>query len=143
MSQTRLKENASEIKSNLKQIGLLMWKNFTLQKRGIIGTIIEILVPTLFVLILLPIRRIVKSDQYFNNTVYDSFSIDALPSDLLPEFSSEPESKWKRDLNEGLWTIGYYPNNVNLIEKIMKKVESDLVVTIKGKYFKYFQIIKN
>nr|QNH67859.1 ATP-binding cassette transporter subfamily A member 3 X2 [Brachionus rotundiformis] len=125
MSQTGLKGYGSEFKTNLKQIWLLMWKNFTLQKRGVIGTLIEILVPTLFVLILLPIRRIVKSDQYLNNTLYDSFSIDALPSQLLPELST-------LDFNQGLWTIGYCPKNVDLIKNIMEKVENDLLVSTIG-----------
>lgn len=130
MGDTNFEGNGSCLKSNLKQIGLLMWKNFTLQKRGIIATIIEILVPTLFVIILLPIRRIIKSEQYFNDTVYESFSIDALPSDLLPEIPANSLSN--QTSYEGLWTIGYYPTNVDLINKIMDKVESDLVVTTKG-----------
>lgn len=134
MSRTELKEHDSELKSNLKQIRLLMWKNFTQQKRNLIGTIIEILVPTLFVIILLPIRRIIKSEQYFNNTVYESFSIDALPSNLLPEFSANSLSN--QSFSEGLWTIGYYPTNVDLIKKIMNKVENDLIVTTKGKKIK-------
>ncbi|CAF0888563.1 unnamed protein product [Brachionus calyciflorus] len=134
MSQERLRRGyTSEFKTNANQISLLLWKNYALQKRSVLSTILEILVPTLFVIILLPIRRIVKSDQFPNNTVYDSFTVDKLPDQLIPNFDDEKILR-KRDIesNVGLWTIVYQPLNVEIIENIMKKVEKELEVNIIG-----------
>nr|QUF59428.1 ATP-binding cassette transporter Abca3-2 [Brachionus angularis] len=105
-----------DFKKNLKQIYLLLWKNYSLQKRSIVSTILEILVPALFVIILIPIRKIVKSDQYLNNTIFPTFTFNSLPDQLIPS----------------LWTLGYQPNNSVLINNIMKKVSNDLIVNLIG-----------
>lgn len=131
MSQQGLNQGrSSEFITNIKQIFLLLWKNFSLQKRSKIGTILEILVPTLFVIILLPIRRIVKSDIFLNNTVFDPFPIDSLPDGLIPQFSN---INLDDETSHGLWTLAYQPNNVELVKKIMEKVSDDLDVNIIGK----------
>nr|UOU03313.1 ATP-binding cassette subfamily A3-2 [Brachionus rubens] len=139
MSQDRLNRGfGSDIKTNLNQIYLLSWKNYSLQKRAIISTILEILIPTLFVVILLPIRRIVKSDQFLNNTVYPSFSFDQIPSDLIPGFGDNDNQRsfrlFRRDVEEAahLWELAYYPNNSELVNNIMKKVESEIDVQPTG-----------
>jgi len=47
--------------SNAAQFGLLLWKNWLLQKRRIVVTVFQIMIPALFSLILLIIRVLVKS----------------------------------------------------------------------------------
>lgn len=121
--------------SNFKQIWLLLWKNYSLQKRSIVSTLLELAVPALFAVILIPIRKIVKSDQYLNDTTFPAFSFNALPDDLLP--SDEFFSNYNRYLNmnithsnnlrDGLWTFAYQPNTT-MLNKIMKKVSKDLVI---------------
>lgn len=64
--------------SNLDKFRLLMWKNFLLQYRHKVQTVIEILVPVLFSVILVLIRSIVSPDLYPNKTVYNPFDISTL-----------------------------------------------------------------
>ena len=97
---------------NLNQFSLLSWKNLKLQKRSIISTILEIAVPALFAIILILIRRIVKSDQYLNDTLFPAFSVNALPETL------------------GLSCFGYFPNNSILLTNIMKIVSKELTLDL-------------
>lgn len=64
--------------TNFEKFRLLMWKNFLLQYRHKIQTIIEIMVPVLFSVILVLIRSIVSPDLFPNKTVYNSFDISTL-----------------------------------------------------------------
>lgn len=64
--------------TNFDKFRLLMWKNFLLQYRHKIQTVIEIMVPVLFSVILILIRSIVDPDLYPNKTVYNSFDINTL-----------------------------------------------------------------
>jgi hypothetical protein len=119
-------QKKSFILSNLHQLYLLLWKNAILQKRSLIGMALEICVPALFALILLPIRKIVKSDNYLNDTVYDPFRFDSLPNDLLPE------TFYSRNYRDGLWSFGYQPNNSKMINDIMNSVGASLNLNIYG-----------
>lgn len=117
---------------DLKQLALLLWKNTLLQKRSIISTILEILVPALFVIILLPIRTIVRSDLHPDDTVYDEFTINELPSSLTPPFPSDLHID-QMTARVGLWTFAYAPNNTDLVNGIMKNVGDSLNMNIVGK----------
>lgn len=64
--------------TNLDKFRLLMWKNFLLQYRHKIQTVIEIMVPVLFSVILILIRSIVSPDIFQNNTYYSPFEINTL-----------------------------------------------------------------
>lgn len=115
------------VKNDLRQLKLLLWKNFTIQKRSIIGTILEILVPTLFVIILLPIRSIVKSEYFSNDTTYHEFSFDHLPFNLRPKPSVDAP------FYKGLqWTFAYQPNTNNMTNRIMEQVGVKLGMNIIG-----------
>jgi hypothetical protein len=125
---------------SFKQLKLLLWKNYILQRRSILGTILELAVPALFAIILLPIRNIVDSDRILVSTVYDSFSVDRLPPDLLPK-SAIDKLKHDNDLNSNFsrqytveagenWCFGYWPNNSKLLENVMKRVGDEHGFTI-------------
>ena len=68
--------------SNAAQFGLLLWKNWLLQKRRIVVTVFQILMPTLIALLLLAIRALVKSEFVYSPT-WNWISFDALTSPNL------------------------------------------------------------
>jgi len=59
--------------SNTAQFGLLLWKNWILQKRRKVVTAFQILIPVLFAIILLLIRRIVDSEFIPSPNISSSF----------------------------------------------------------------------
>lgn len=79
--------------TNWDKFRLLMWKNFLLQYRHKIQTIIEILVPVLFSVILILIRSIVSPDLYPEKTVYKSFDINTIKPLRLVIFTVFIEKK--------------------------------------------------
>lgn len=50
-----------------------------LQKRQILVTLVEILLPLLFAGVLIGLRQKVPFKNYPNDTIYESFSVDHLP----------------------------------------------------------------
>ncbi|XP_051877159.1 LOW QUALITY PROTEIN: phospholipid-transporting ATPase ABCA3 [Pristis pectinata] len=98
--------------SKLKQLGLLLWKNYVLQKRQVLVTITEISLPLLFTTILIILRQRVGSVQYPNATVYSSFNINN-----IPYFPQHPFAKWY---------LVYVPSNVTAVEKIATTVKASL-----------------
>lgn len=54
-----------------------MWN--PLQKRQILVTLVEILLPLLFSGVLIVLRQKVPFKNYPNDTIYESFSVDSLP----------------------------------------------------------------
>lgn len=119
--------NKSKYKTNLNQLGLLLWKNYTLQKRSIIGSILELVIPAFFAIILLPIRGIVKSNYVVNDTLYDPFSVDPFPSGLKPK-SPIFSYRWLEDgykdeiYADKKWCLGYAPNDNAVINNVMRNV---------------------
>ena len=114
----------SDLKVSLNQLKLLLWKSFKLQKRSVIGTILELALPAFFAIILLPIRSIVKSTAHPNDTVYEQFSPAQWP--LTYPKPTPPSNKMinytiVNDTNL-LWRIGYTPNNDTLVTKLMKNL---------------------
>lgn len=75
-----------QIASSFDKFRLLMWKNYLLQWRHKYQTVIEILVPVLFSVILILIRSIVDPDVYTNSTIYKPFKINTLKPLLLVYF---------------------------------------------------------
>ena len=77
-----------------RRFALLLWKNYLLQRRQVSVTVLEVLLPTLFSLILIWIRSTVKASPIVNATVWESFSPALLPDHLTPlEFG--PLSSWR------------------------------------------------
>lgn len=50
-----------------------------LQKRQILVTLVEILLPLLFAGVLIVLRQKVPFKNYSNDTIYESFSVNSLP----------------------------------------------------------------
>lgn len=61
---------------------LLMWKNWVLQKRHKLQTVIEILAPVVFATLMVLVRSLVEPDV-MNEVHYDSFK----PSNVTPPLS--------------------------------------------------------
>ncbi|XP_067859732.1 phospholipid-transporting ATPase ABCA3 [Heptranchias perlo] len=106
--------------SRLQQFGLLLWKNYVLQKRQVLVTIVEISLPLIFAAILITLRQRVSSVNYPNATIYRSFYIYDIP--YFPQY---PKTKWN---------LVYIPSNVTAVEKIARLVETTLrrIVKIVG-----------
>ena len=117
----------SEFTTNINQLKLLLWKNFILQKRSIWLTVLELILPMLFFFILIPIRKSLLVNDIKEDIFYTAFSIDSLPSELIPDDEKNPDNKW---------ILAYQPKNVDLIENIMRKVKNDLNIVPLGDYFK-------
>lgn len=64
--------------NNFDKFRLLMWKNGLLQWRHKVQTIIEIMVPVMFSVILILIRSIVDPDIYPDPKIYKPFEINTL-----------------------------------------------------------------
>ncbi|XP_033097470.1 ATP-binding cassette sub-family A member 3-like [Anneissia japonica] len=100
------------------QFTLLLWKNYVLQKRRMIWTVIEIAMPVVFAVILIAIRTKVAYTVHPNATEYQDFSIRHLPSNLKPT------------PYEHQWEIAYSPNNPvlkELMRDVMKSLEGSFV----------------
>lgn len=119
------------------QFLLLLWKNWTLQKRKVCVTIFEILLPLFFGIILVLIRLLVKTTDYPNDTVWQTSNFTSDGLDNI-HFSQRPE-------------ILFVPNTTvirNVMTNVKSSINSQNVAynkTLKGKYVKiyiYYKIIK-
>jgi len=99
--------------SYLQQLNLLLWKNFVIQKRSLLGLILKLTIPALFAIVFIPIRASIKSKFHENETTFDSFLVDSLSNDL-PLFKNS--------------TFAYCPNTSVLIDRVMRQVSSLLVL---------------
>lgn len=96
------------------QLLLLLWKNFSLQKRSIIGTILELTIPAIFAIILLPIRTIVNSEQRTNDTTFNAFEINEFGESVIGRNYS---------------AFAYHPSDSIRVNNLMKNVENRLNLT--------------
>uniref|UniRef100_A0A8C4LDU7 ATP binding cassette subfamily A member 3 n=1 Tax=Equus asinus asinus TaxID=83772 RepID=A0A8C4LDU7_EQUAS len=89
----------------LRQLALLLWKNYTLQKRKVLVTVLELFLPLLFSGILIWLRLKIQSENVPNATIYPGQSIRELPlffSFPPPgdtwELAYIPSQSWSRQL---------------------------------------------
>uniref|UniRef100_A0A3P9B9A1 ATP binding cassette subfamily A member 3 n=1 Tax=Maylandia zebra TaxID=106582 RepID=A0A3P9B9A1_9CICH len=87
------------------QFGLLLWKNYLQQKRQILVTLVEILLPLLFSCILIVLRQKVSFKDYPNATIYESYSVETLPKD------------WKN------LQLTYVPGNSSVVRQVAEDVQ--------------------
>ncbi|XP_074055105.1 phospholipid-transporting ATPase ABCA3-like [Macrotis lagotis] len=105
-----------------RQLRLLLWKNYLLKKRNILVTIMEILLPLLFLGILIWLRLIIKSEKK-NSTHYQAQTIDELPM----FFKTPPES--------GQWELIYIPSNSDVLKNIIEEVKKTLNISLRVRGF--------
>ncbi|RUS82911.1 hypothetical protein EGW08_009334 [Elysia chlorotica] len=74
------------------QLGLLLWKNWILQKRRKWVSIFEIILPAFFAVLILLLRKISKADEITSPTTYDVKGVNSGLGNY-----------------KGIGTIGYYP----------------------------------
>jgi hypothetical protein len=66
--------------SSLAKLGLLIWKNWRIQLAHKIETVLQILFPILFTLILVSVRVIIEAKEVSNATIFPAFDINVLPN---------------------------------------------------------------
>ncbi|XP_076337701.1 ATP binding cassette subfamily A member 3 isoform X2 [Tachypleus tridentatus] len=135
----------------VKQFGLLVWKNFKLQFRHPWVTVFEIGVPTFFAFILILIRIRVDSEPIRNATIFPSFTVDHLPSNLTSRTNHTVHSdrsiptdmkeeayldgrikiNFTKPDNITKWILAYAPDLLH-VWSVMEFVESKLDVTIQA-----------
>jgi ATP-binding cassette subfamily A (ABC1) protein 3 len=64
---------------------LLMWKNWTLQRRHPIQTAVEILAPVLLASLLILIRSLVAPENFDTVTTYEPFSVEETNGTVFSE----------------------------------------------------------
>lgn len=94
---------------------LLLWKNYLLQKRKVVVTILEIGIPTLFAVILILIRQRVSSEEVRSPTSWKKFTLD-FPDDVIRSQFNLP---WELD------TL-YFSPNITLAHDIMSTAQKRL-----------------
>ncbi|XP_063839916.1 phospholipid-transporting ATPase ABCA3-like isoform X2 [Scylla paramamosain] len=77
--------------SGLRKFWLLLWKNWILQRRRKIQTVLEVVVPLVFCVLLVVIRDLAPYGVFPNATHYNAFPITSLPDTLKP---GQGEGMW-------------------------------------------------
>lgn len=80
-----------------------------LQKRQILVTLVEILLPLLFSGILIVLRQKVPFKDYPNATVYESYAVDGLPKRFLQSLQ-----------------LAYVPGNYSVVRQVAEDVRGSL-----------------
>uniref|UniRef100_A0A3Q3B3I0 ATP-binding cassette, sub-family A (ABC1), member 3b n=1 Tax=Kryptolebias marmoratus TaxID=37003 RepID=A0A3Q3B3I0_KRYMA len=93
----------------IRQFGLLVWKNYLQQKRQILVTLVEILLPLLFSSILIALRQRVDFKTFTNVTTYDSFNVESLSK-----------------LDPHNFQLGYVPANSTVVQQVADHVRKSL-----------------
>nr|XP_006979007.1 phospholipid-transporting ATPase ABCA3 [Peromyscus maniculatus bairdii]XP_015853164.1 phospholipid-transporting ATPase ABCA3 [Peromyscus maniculatus bairdii] len=103
----------------LRQLALLLWKNYTLKKRKVLVTVLELLLPLLFSGILIWLRLKIQSENVPNATVYQGQSIQQLP--LFFSFPPPGDS----------WELAYIPSHSDAARTITETVKRELVINMR------------
>uniref|UniRef100_A0A7N9AV36 ATP-binding cassette, sub-family A (ABC1), member 3b n=1 Tax=Mastacembelus armatus TaxID=205130 RepID=A0A7N9AV36_9TELE len=96
----------------MRQFGLLVWKNYLQQKRQILVTLVEILLPLLFSGILIVLRQKVPFKDYPNATIYESYAVDTLPKRFLQHLQ-----------------LAYVPGNSSVVRQVAEDVRGSLFLS--------------
>ena len=79
-SSNLLNGHPAEETSGWSRFKLLLWKNWVVQKRHKIQTVVEVALPVFFASLLVIIRHLAPADVYHNATVYPAYRIGQLPN---------------------------------------------------------------
>lgn len=112
----------------LEQLQLLLWKNFVVQKRSIIGLLLKLTIPAVFAIVFIPLRLLVKSNSYVNDTTFNSFEVDAFSNHLHLHRNS---------------TFSYCPNTSQLANRIMSQTASLLNLEVACKKISNQNLLTN
>ncbi|XP_074552265.1 phospholipid-transporting ATPase ABCA3 [Halichoeres trimaculatus] len=96
-----------------RQFRLLVWKNYLQQKRQILVTLVEILLPLLFSGILIVLRQKVPFKDYPNATIYESYSVDTLPRMMYLQHLQ----------------LAYVPGNSSVVRQVAEYVRGSLFLS--------------
>ncbi|XP_029293444.1 ATP-binding cassette sub-family A member 3 [Cottoperca gobio] len=97
-----------------RQFGLLVWKNYLQQKRQILVTLVEILLPLLFSCILIVLRHKVPFKNYPNVTVYECYDVNKLPPMGFHLKHSQ---------------LAYVPGNSSVVRQVAEDVRGSLSIS--------------
>ena len=110
------------------QFLLLTWKNWLIQKRKKVATVLEIFLPILFTLILIIFRQIVEIEYFDEPTTWRVFNPDQFRDDLVPR------SRFNRSgPGNSTWMLCYSPNDP-LATQLMQDVAGQINVRVDGKF---------
>ncbi|KAM8961307.1 phospholipid-transporting ATPase ABCA3 isoform 2-T2 [Pelodytes ibericus] len=104
-----------------RQLGLLLWKNYILQKRQVLVTVIELALPLLFSAILIALRHKVPSVTHPNATMYSAL----VPFPYIPFYFYV----------SGPWKLAYVPSHSEAVKHIAEDVTKDLGIRIQAHGF--------
>uniref|UniRef100_A0A3B5AVF2 Uncharacterized protein n=1 Tax=Stegastes partitus TaxID=144197 RepID=A0A3B5AVF2_9TELE len=96
----------------MRQFGLLVWKNYLQQKRQILVTLVEIILPLLFSGILIVLRQKVACKDFPNATVYESYAVDRLPGIFVMQHLQ----------------LAYVPGNSSVVRQVAEDVRTHCFV---------------
>jgi len=103
----------------LRQLVLLLWKNYTVQKRKVLVTILELFLPLLFSGILIWLRLKIQSENVPNATIYPGQSIRELP--LFFSFPPPGDT----------WELAYIPSQSDAVKTITEMARRTLVINMR------------
>uniref|UniRef100_A0A2K5SFW9 ATP binding cassette subfamily A member 3 n=1 Tax=Cebus imitator TaxID=2715852 RepID=A0A2K5SFW9_CEBIM len=103
----------------LRQLALLLWKNYTLQKRKVLVTVLELFLPLLFSGILIWLRLKIQSENVPNATVYPGQSIQELP--LFFTFPPPGDT----------WELAYIPSHSDAAKTVTETVRRALGINMR------------
>ncbi|XP_037670546.1 ATP-binding cassette sub-family A member 3 isoform X2 [Choloepus didactylus] len=106
-----------------RQLALLLWKNYTLQKRKVLVTVLEVFLPLLFSGILIWLRLKIQSENVPKATVYPGQAIRELPL-----FFSFPPP-------EGAWELAFVPSGSDAARTITEAAKKMLVISMRVRGF--------
>ncbi|XP_058565915.1 phospholipid-transporting ATPase ABCA3 [Neofelis nebulosa] len=108
----------------LRQLALLLWKNYTVQKRRVLVTVLELLLPLLFSGILIWLRLKIQSENVPNATIYPGQSIRELP--LFFSFPPPGDA----------WELAYIPSHSDAVKTITETARRTLVINMRARGFR-------
>ncbi|EHH31333.1 hypothetical protein EGK_12384, partial [Macaca mulatta] len=114
---------SSKTMAVLRQLALLLWKNYTLQKRKVLVTVLELFLPLLFSGILIWLRLKIQSENVPNATIYPGQSIQELP--LFFTFPPPGDT----------WELAYIPSHSDAAKTVTETVRRALVINMRVRGF--------